>query len=226
MTPLIKQASDHSLLVSFGEGISIESHLGVRKLSQLLLSDKPAHVRNLHPAYNSLLISFDPGAVAPEGLESHVWSLLDLLGTVTLPEAKHVEIPVVYGGPFGPDLHDVASHNRITEEDVVQIHTAGEYRVYFLGFSPGFPYMGGMPEQIAMPRLPTPRTSVPPGSVAIGGNQTGVYPVSSPGGWRIIGRTPLSLFDVKLERPAFLGMGDLVRFRKITSEEFDRIKES
>ena len=225
MTPLIKQASDHSLLVSFGEGISVEHHRNVRKLTQLLLSDKPTSVRNLHPGYNSLLISFDPREVAPENLESDIRSLLGRLGTVALPEERHVEIPVVYGGASGPDLHDVASHNRMSGKDVVRIHTSSEYLVYFLGFSPGFPYMGGMSEQIATPRLPIPRTSVPAGSVAIAGNQTGIYPVSSPGGWRIIGRTPLRLFDVKLDRPSLLNMGDLVRFRKITPEEFDRIKE-
>jgi KipI family sensor histidine kinase inhibitor len=123
-----------------------------------------------------------------------------------------VEIPVAYGGANGPDLDAVAELTGHTPDEVVAMHSGAEYLVYFLGFSPGFPYLGGLPESIAAPRLETPRRRVPAGSVAIGGQQTGVYPIASPGGWRIIGRTPLRLFDPGADPPVLLRMGDHVRF--------------
>ena len=134
-----------------------------------------------------------------------------------------IEIPVCYGGEFGPDLHDVAAHNHLKNEEVIELHSSANYLVYFLGFAPGFPYLGGMPREIAAPRLSTPRTQVLAGSVAIGGHQTGVYPVSSPGGWRIIGRTYLQLFVTARNPPTLLQMGDHVRFVPISRREFERL---
>ncbi len=125
---------------------------------------------------------------------------------------RTVEIPVVYGGESGPDLEDVARYAGMAPERVVELHASAQYLVYFLGFSPGFPYLGGLPAALAVPRLEAPRTRVPAGSVAIGGGQTGIYPVESPGGWRIIGRTPLLMFDSRQDPPALLAMGDRLRF--------------
>ena len=212
----IETASDHSLLVTFGSEISEELHLQVRRLT-ILLRGIPG-IRNLHPAYASVLIGFDPLRLAPTELEL-LLSRLDL-DEAPLPPAATVEIPVCYEPEFGPDLAGVAQHTGLTPERVVELHSGADYLVYFLGFSPGFPYLGGMPPELATPRLDDPRKHVPAGSVAIGGNQTGVYPVSSPGGWRIIGRTPMRLFRPDEEPPTLLAMGDRVRFVPISKEKF------
>jgi KipI family sensor histidine kinase inhibitor len=134
-----------------------------------------------------------------------------------------IEIPTLYGGDSGPDLDYVASHNGLTPEEVVQIHASGTYRIYMLGFTPGFPYLGGMDERIATPRLETPRTKISGGSVGIAGAQTGIYPIDSPGGWQIIGRTPLALYDPQREEPILLQAGESIRFVPIDQETYDRL---
>ena len=144
----------------------------------------------------------------------------------SLKDQRTVEIPVCYGGDYGPDLEFVAQHNSLTEEKVVAIHSAADYLVYMIGFAPGFPYLGGMSEQIAAPRRESPRLQIPAGSVGIAGAQTGVYPIETPGGWQLIGRTPLELFRPTEDPPTRLRAGDIVRFRPITSEEFDRLRMS
>ena len=135
-----------------------------------------------------------------------------------------IEIPVCYDEEFGFDLGQVAHHAGLSKDEAVDLHCGAEYRVHCLGFTPGFPYLSGMPTALAMPRRPVPRKQVPAGSVAIGGTQTGVYPLESPGGWNVIGRTPLRLFDAKKNPPALLYAGDRVRFRSITRSEFDGLK--
>jgi inhibitor of KinA len=199
-------ASDRSLLVRFGAEISPSVH---RQVRAFLRAFRAPGVTNLHPAYASVLISFDPLRTTHAELEQAVHA-----AAAPAPEtpARLIEIPVCYGGEFGPDLDDVAAHNHLTPSQVIDLHSSAEYLVYFLGFSPGFPYLGGMPEQLATPRLPSPRKHVPAGSVAIGGPQTGIYPLASPGGWRIIGRTDLELFDPDRRPPTLLETGDRVRF--------------
>ncbi|VDR28906.1 Sporulation inhibitor kipI [Raoultella terrigena] len=128
------------------------------------------------------------------------------------PESREIAIPVIYGGEAGPDLGEVARHCGLTEKQVVELHSSVEYVVWFLGFQPGFPYLGGLPEQLAMPRRAEPRLQVAAGSVGIGGAQTGVYPLATPGGWQLLGRTPLALFDAQRKEPALLRSGDRVRF--------------
>jgi inhibitor of KinA len=137
-----------------------------------------------------------------------------------LPPPRIVEIPVCYGGAFGPDLDDVAERHGLGSDDVVAIHTSGEYLVYMVGFMPGFAYLGGLDERIATPRRRSPRTAVPAGTVGIGGQQTGVYPLVSPGGWNLIGRTPLRIFDPARDEPTLLATGDRVRFRAIPLDEY------
>jgi KipI family sensor histidine kinase inhibitor len=203
-------ASDHSLLVSLGDEVSLDIHENVLRLS-LLLKGKPG-LLNIHPGYCSVLISFDPRRTAYAQVESAVREALRKMESVELPTPRTVEVPVRYGGADGPDLEDVARLHKIPADEVVRIHSAADYLVYFLGFSPGFPYLGGMPLEIATPRLGTPRRHVPAGSVGIGGDQTGIYPVASPGGWRIIGRTPLEIFRADRDPPTLLRMGDHVRF--------------
>jgi KipI family sensor histidine kinase inhibitor len=200
-------ASDHSLLVRFGEAMDPALHEGVRTLFESLIARPVSGVVNLHPAYASLLVDFEPLATTVDDLIAVVRARLG--AAMELPESRLVEIPVRYDGP---DLDDVASHCGLSAAEVIARHTAPEYLTYFLGFSPGFPYLGGMDPLISMPRLSTPRTEVPGGSVGIAGGQTGVYPLSSPGGWRLIGRTELRLFDPAREPASLVRMGDRVRF--------------
>lgn len=202
-------ASDRSLLVSFGDSISEEAYAQVVRLTQALVGRRG--VLNVHPAYASVLIDFDPRRSTHTMIESLVHVCLEE-AAAPLPPTRTIEIPVQFGGDFGPDLEDVARHTGLTAERVVELFTAAEYRVYFVGFATCFPYLGGLPAQVATPRLPAPRKSVPAGSVAIGGSQAGVYPLASPGGWRLIGRTSLPLFDRAAEPPPLLRMGDRIRF--------------
>ena len=203
-------ASDRSLLLIFDDRISLAAHGEVLRLTPLLQS--LGGVTNVHPAYASILIDFDPLAVGHADLKHAAADLFAQAVTAPQRMRRTVEIPVAYGGEYGPDLEAVAELTGHTPEEVAAIHSGAEYLVYFLGFSPGFPYLGGLPEAIATPRLESPRRRVPAGSVAIGGHQTGVYPLVSPGGWRIIGRTPLRLFRPDAEPPTLLQMGDNVRF--------------
>jgi KipI family sensor histidine kinase inhibitor len=207
----IRPASDRSLLVSFGDEISVEMHRKVKSLFTALL-DRPPGILNLHPAYTSILIDFDPRWWGHAEVTAWVQRCLNGLQPSDEKSPRQIEIPVCYGGEFGPDLEEVARHCGLTPERVVAMHSAADYLVYFLGFSPGFPYLGGLPAELATPRLPAPRQRVPAGSVAIGGSQAGIYPIASPGGWRIIGRTSLCLFNPAVASPALLALGDTVRF--------------
>ena len=139
-----------------------------------------------------------------------------------LPPPRIVEIPVCYGGDLGPDLDDVAARHETTPDEVVRIHSGADYLVYMVGFMPGFAYLGGLPDEIATPRRSSPRTAVPAGAVGIGGQQTGVYPLESPGGWNLIGRTPLRIFDLSRETPSLLATGDRVRFCPISLDRYQR----
>ena len=205
-----RAASDRSLLVSFGPAISPDAQRAVARLTHALLGVRG--ILNLHPAFVSLLIDFDPRLRAHAEIESLVRERMQSASEHDLDPPRLVEIPVRYGGEDGPDLEDVARHAGISPERVIEIHAAARYEVAFVGFSTCFPYLGGLPAEIVTPRLTAPRKHVPAGSVAIGGAQGGVYPLASPGGWRLIGRTPLRLFDPGAEPPALLRMGDQVRF--------------
>ncbi len=210
-------ASDRSLLLVFGDRISLAAHRDVLRLTPLMRT--VAGVTNVHPAYASILIDFDPRVTRHAAVERAAADLFAQAASASIPEARTIEIPVAYGGEYGPDLESVAQLTGHTPEEVIAIHSGAEYLVYFLGFSPGFPYLGGLPESIAAPRLETPRTRVPAGSVAIGGAQTGVYPLTSPGGWRIIGRTSMRLFDPAADPPALLRMGDHIEFVPVGKTE-------
>jgi inhibitor of KinA len=218
--PQFRVASDQSLLVYLGEEIALENHQRVLKLLRLLQSEPINGIRNLHPAYCSLMIKFDPLRLDHDELQSRLLPYLGRLDREPLPAPRDVEIPVCYGGEFGPDLNDVAEMHGITVAQAIELHSSPIYVVYFLGFAPGFAYLGGLPEALASGRLETPRARVPQGSVGIGGNQTGVYPFSTPGGWRLIGRTPLEMFQRNAEPMSLLRIGDHVRFRVISEKEF------
>jgi KipI family sensor histidine kinase inhibitor len=205
----IRPASDRSLQVVFGDRISAESYAAVVRLMHSLAGVR--EVLNLHPAYASVLIDFDPRRYTHERIEGLVHACLE---NPAPPESepRQVEIAVEFGGESGPDLEDVARHTGFAPEAVIERFTAAMYEVYFVGFSTCFPYLGELPAELATPRLSAPRKHVPEGSVAIGGQQAGVYPLASPGGWRLIGRTRLRLFDPEAVPPPLLRMGDRVRF--------------
>jgi KipI family sensor histidine kinase inhibitor len=207
-----RYASDQSLMVYLGEEINLDTHHRVLKLLRLLEAEPIPAVRNLHPAYNSILIVFDPVTQEHATIERIVTEYLDRLEAVTLAPPRIVEIPVCYDGP---DLKDVAELHSITPERVVELHSSASYVVYFVGFVPGFAYLGGLPPELTTPRLQTPRKRVPKGSVAIGGTHTGVYPFETPGGWRLIGKTPIEIFDPDRAELSRLLIGDVVRFTPI-----------
>ena len=219
-------ASDHSLLVSFGKQVTLDAHQRVRKLLRLLELKPAPGIRNLHPAYCSLLVDFDPLKLGHAELEAILQSYLERMGTVQLPNPRQLEIPTCYGGEFGPDLNDVAALHGMPPAQAIELHASVTYVVYFLGFVPGFAYLGALPEALATPRLANPRRSTPPGSVGIAGNQTGVYPFAVPGGWRLIGRTPISMFRPDRKNMSFLSIGDRVRFAPISIERFAALENA
>jgi inhibitor of KinA len=216
-------ASDSSLLMVFGTAISPDLQQRVLSVFHGLQALQDSRIRNLHPAYASLLIDFDPLQVSHQEVAALVESLSGTDDAVATHNSEVVEIPVCYDVAFGPDLADVAAYNRISIDDVVRLHSLSTYYVCFLGFTAGFAYMGGLPQVLHTPRLPTPRRMVAAGSVGIAGTQTGVYPAETPGGWRLVGRTPLRMFDPQAEVPTRLRPGDRVRFTPIDRATFERI---
>lgn len=211
MTVRMQPAGDRAILVTFGERIDLSYNRQAHALARSLAVHPLNGVGEAIPGYVTLLVHYDPLLTAYSQVEAALRErLLEESGPV--PEAQRVEIPVAYGGEAGPDLDFVAEHNGLSAAEVVAIHSGRDYPVFMMGFTPGFPYLGGLDSRIAAPRLSTPRSRVPGGSVGIAGEQTGVYPVDSPGGWRIIGRTPLMLFDPQREPPFLLAPGDIVRF--------------
>jgi KipI family sensor histidine kinase inhibitor len=213
-------ASDQSLLVTFGQEITLQAHERLRRLLRLLELEPIAGIRNLHPAYCSLLVKFDALQLRHDDLEAILRKYLDRLEEVPLPEPRQVEIPVCYGGEDGPDLGDVAALHGMTPTQAIELHASTSYLVYFLGFVPGFAYLGELPEALVTPRLARPRRRVPAGSVGIAGSQTGVYPFATPGGWRLLGRTPTSMFRMDRDGLSLLSLGDRVRFIPISREQF------
>ncbi|WP_456367587.1 5-oxoprolinase subunit PxpB [Thermococcus sp.] len=213
----IKALGDSALLISFGERIDEEINEKVHALARAIEKAGFEWLVEVVPAYSSLAVIYDPALVDFESVKRAIEGIEIVSERF---EGKLVEVPVVYGGEYGPDLEFVAKYNGLSVDDVIEIHSRPIYRVYFLGFLPGFAYLGGMDERIATPRLEKPRLKVPAGSVGIAGKQTGIYPLESPGGWRLIGRTPLRLFDPSKEPPTLLQPGDRVKFVPIDESEF------
>jgi len=219
-------ASDQSLLVSFGSEITPAANDRVRRLLRLLQLDRVPAVMNLHPAYCSLLVRFDALVIGHEELETILRTYVARMEEVPMPEHREVEIPVCYGGEFGPDLDELAAMHGMSPDDAAALHASVMYTACFLGFVPGFAYLGGLPESLATPRLATPRRRVPAGSVGIAGNQTGVYPHSTAGGWRLIGRTPVAMFRPAECHMSLIAIGDRVSFRPITVGEFAKLSDT
>lgn len=219
------RASDQALLVSFGDEISREAHQQVRALVASLTGEPIAGSLNIHPAYCSLLIKFDLRLTTHQDVEREVRERLLRANRAAGPAPRQVQIPVCYGGDFGPDLAHLAGQRGLSVEDFIRIHAQTPYTVYFLGFVPGFAYLGVVSDAIAAPRLAAPRQRVEPGSVGIAGRQTGIYPCAVPGGWQLIGRTPLSMFRTDRDPMALLACGDEVRFHPIDPDEYLRIEK-
>jgi inhibitor of KinA len=215
----ILPAGDQALVVEFGDTIEPEANRMVRELDSAIEALGMPGVLETVPTYRSLLVQYDPVKTSFDEILSRFAQLVTDLDEQSVGTSRVVRIPTLYGGEAGPDLEYVAEHAGIGTGDVIQIHSGTDYLVYMMGFSPGFPYLGGLSDLLTTPRLTTPRAAVPVGSVGIAETQTGVYPVTSPGGWRIIGRTPVRLFDPEASPPALLRAGDYLRFVPLESED-------
>jgi len=218
-TPVFRSMGDRSLLVELGEKIAPDVNRRVQELMLQLQQARLPGVREFAPGYRSLLVVFDPLTLSPSELKARITEVAGRPGSAGLPQAKLLSVPVFYGGEYGPDLEGVAGHLGISTDEVIRLHTETMYRVYMIGFTPGYPYMGELPAALAVPRRSTPRTRVPKGSVGIAQRQTGIYSVESPGGWQIIGWTPIELFDPTRQLPSLLEMGDRVKFEAVRQVE-------
>ena len=216
---------DTGLLASFEQHISQSVGAAVAALNTRVAAAAIPGVVETVPAFATLLIFYDPLVTEYDAVADAVQKLAQAPDSDTAAgEGRLVTIPVCYGGAFGLDLPFVAEHAGLTETEVIRLHAGRDYPIYMLGFLPGFPYLGGLDERLFTPRLASPRTAIPAGSVGIGGEQTGVYPIASPGGWQLIGRTPLKLFDPSAGRLPYAA-GDRIRFCPITQDEFDAIAQ-
>ncbi|MFQ6388477.1 5-oxoprolinase subunit PxpB [Priestia aryabhattai] len=234
---VISPLGDSSLVITFGDSIQYDIHKQIKTCKDSIeLNPFPGFVECV-PAFTNLTIFYNPLEVVAavgkkqkkefvspfEVVSSIIQSKLENEQTEKELNHRTVSIPVCYGGEYGPDLEYVARHHNLTPEEVISIHSEGEYLAYMIGFAPGFPFLGGLSEKIATPRRPSPRTSIPAGSVGIAGMQTGVYPISTPGGWQLIGQTPIKLFLPEQNPPSLLQAGDIVKFDPISKEEYQEI---
>jgi KipI family sensor histidine kinase inhibitor len=217
-------AGESALVAEFGDRIDPGINRRVRDMCLAVDRARPRGVVDLLPTYRSLLVAYDPRLTRFDALRAALEAIEQRLAGVPAPPPRIVEIPTAYGGEFGPDLPFVAEHAGLSQDEVVAIHSGADYLVYMMGFSPGFTYLGGMSERIATPRLRTPRTAIPAGSVGIAQQQTGIYPVESPGGWQIIGRTPVTLFDPARRPPVAVEAGDHIRFVPVTPDQYRGIE--
>ena len=225
MKPTISPVGDCAISIDFGQVIDPKINRHIRQTIERIQELKLDGITELVPTYCALLIQYDAMLYSYSDICNLMEPLLEPSATDDANERVTViEIPTVYGGEFGSDLGFVASHNNLSEDEVVSIHSGTDYLVYMLGFIPGFTYLGGMDPRIATPRLSSPRTLIPAGSVGIAGEQTGTYPSDSPGGWQIIGRTPVTMYDMSKEQAALLSAGDYVRYVPIDEAEYNRIK--
>lgn len=224
---------DNAITVQFGTEINLANHLKVRQLCTHLDRHPIKGMIEYIPTYNSVTIFYDLIALNNSHKNKQLpyeiieQTLKDILRNLTgelIKNQTQVEIPVCYDAEFSPDLKFVADHHRISQKEVIRIHTAKIYYVYMLGFSPGFPFLGGLCKNIATPRKESPMLAIPAGSVGIAGCQTGIYPIQSPGGWQIIGRTPSKLFQPENESPTLLKTGDTITFKPISADEFHTLE--
>ena len=218
-------AGDSSILLQFGNTIDPAINRKIAATVQLMREQHINGVTDVIPAFCSLLINYDPRVISYEQIKRRMEALVKIDVTAGDTRKRVFEIPVCYGGEYGPDIRNIADHAGLSVEEVIQIHTSRDYLIYMLGFLPGFTYLGGLDERIHTPRLANPRIRIPAGSVGIGGSQTGIYPMDSPGGWQLMGMTPVKTYDPDREVPILVEAGDYIRFVAIDEDEFHRIKE-
>ena len=225
MKPTISPVGDRAISIDFGQVIDPTINRHIRQTIERIKELQLDGIIELVPTYCALLVEYDAMLYSYSEICNIIEPTLEEGMANTINElVTVVEVPTVYGGEFGPDLSFVASHNHLSEDEVISIHSGTDYLVYMLGFIPGFTYLGGMDSRIATPRLSSPRTLIPAGSVGIAGEQTGTYPSDSPGGWQIIGRTPVTMYDISKAQAALLKAGDYVRYVPIDESEFHRVK--
>jgi inhibitor of KinA len=212
MKPTLLPLGDSALLIQFGDQIDLEINQRVHALDALLRAQAVTGIIEMVPAYATLVIHYDPLVLTFAQISDWVNAEMDRVESNAARKPRRIDVPVRYGGASGPDLEWVAAHHHLSIADVIRLHTERTYTVYMMGFTPGFPYMGKLHASLITPRLDSPRMLVPAGSVAIVGEQTGIYPIDSPGGWRLIGWTPLRLFDPSSDTPFLFAPGDEVRF--------------
>ncbi len=218
-------AGDRALIIKFGDTIDSETNNCIRSFCSLLERKRIEGIIEVVPTFNSLSVYYNPCVIKGEKLIKKLSSLLKKNGNNSQGGGTTYIIPVLYGGEWGEDLNDVAAHANLTAEEVVKIHSSTDYLIYMLGFLPGFAYLGGLDKRIVTPRLDTPRTKIHAGAVGIGGEQTGIYPLASPGGWRLIGTTPVKIYDADRVEPILYKAGDKIRFESVTEKEFEIIKK-
>lgn len=220
-TPL----GDQAIVIEVGTEINESVQNQVRTVSSLLESRPPGWMIEFVPAFTTVTIFYNPVLASYGKAEAELREFLQQTVEASPSKPRTIEIPVCYGGEYGPDLEFVAQHNKLTEQEVIETHSSGTYSVYMIGFAPGFPFLGGMSEKISAPRRDSPRLRIPERTVGIAGQQTGVYPIETPGGWQLIGRTPIPLFLPENDPPSLLRAGDQVIFRQISESEFDALEE-
>ena len=221
----ILTAGDSALLIEFEQKIAPEINAQITAFVHLLKGQHIEGVTDLIPAFASLLINYDPRVIGYKDLKARIEELLKIEVSEEASEARVFEIPVCYGGEYGPDIANIAENAGLSEQEVIDIHCSKDYLIYMLGFLPGFVYLGGLDERIHTPRLANPRISIPAGSVGIAASQTGIYPLNSPGGWQLLGMTPVKTYDPERETPILVEAGDYIRFVPVTEEEFLNIKK-
>ncbi|MBO5154542.1 MAG: 5-oxoprolinase subunit PxpB [Eubacterium sp.] len=221
----IMTAGDSSILIQFGNAIDPDINAKIAATVQLMKEQHIEGVVDIIPAFCSLLINYDPRVISYDEMKTRMEKILSVEIAAGARKKKVYEIPVCYGGEFGPDLSTIAEHAGLSEQEVINIHSSTDYLIYMLGFLPGFTYLGGLDERIHTPRLANPRIRIPAGSVGIGGSQTGIYPMDSPGGWQLMGMTPVKTYDPDREVPILVEAGDYIRFIPVDRAEYDRIKE-
>lgn len=218
-------AGDHAMVIEFGNEIDTTINVKVLTLINLIKTSPVRGIIEAVPTFRSVMIYYNPKEISYHKLKRKISKLVHKKNSTDTLEKRVIEIPVCYDAPFGEDMNRVSEFTKLDKNEIIQLHSEKEYLIYMLGFLPGFAYLGGLNERLHTPRLPNPRIRIPSGSVGIGGEQTGIYPLDSPGGWNLIGATPIKPFNLNLERPILYQPGDYIQFVPINLAEYDKIVE-